>query len=56
MEVLSISALLYMLNLDKAKQEMLKQKRIDDEVNAKRAEYTKALNDLKTQKIEQENS
>ncbi|WP_052805255.1 DUF2130 domain-containing protein [Campylobacter jejuni] len=52
---IDISAALYAQILDKAKQEMLKQKKeFDDEVNAKRAEYTKALNDLKTQKIEQE--
>ncbi|EOC9392714.1 DUF2130 domain-containing protein [Campylobacter jejuni] len=52
---IDISTALYAQILDKAKQEMLKQKKeFDDEVNAKRAEYTKALNDLKTQKIEQE--
>ncbi|ENK9606830.1 DUF2130 domain-containing protein [Campylobacter jejuni] len=52
---IDISTALYVQILDKAKQEMLKQKKeFDDEVNAKRAEYTKALNDLKTQKIEQE--
>ncbi|EAH5170476.1 TPA: DUF2130 domain-containing protein [Campylobacter jejuni] len=52
---IDISTALYTQILDKAKQEMLKQKKeFDDEVNAKRAEYTKALNDLKAQKIEQE--
>ncbi|ECO5309407.1 DUF2130 domain-containing protein [Campylobacter jejuni] len=52
---IDISTALYAQILDKAKQEMLKQKKeFDDEVNAKRAEYIKALNDLKTQKIEQE--
>lgn len=52
---IDISTALYVQILDKAKQEMLKQKKeFDDEVNAKRAEYTKALNDLKAQKIEQE--
>ncbi|EHS1054931.1 DUF2130 domain-containing protein [Campylobacter jejuni] len=52
---IDISTALYAQILDKAKQEMLKQKKeFDDEVNAKRAEYTKALNDLKAQKIEQE--
>lgn len=52
---IDISTALYAQILDKAKQEMLKQKKeFDDEVNAKRAEYTKALNDLKTQKMEQE--
>ncbi|EAK5383192.1 DUF2130 domain-containing protein [Campylobacter jejuni] len=52
---IDIGTALYAQILDKAKQEMLKQKKeFDDEVNAKRAEYTKALNDLKAQKIEQE--
>ncbi|HED6225568.1 TPA: DUF2130 domain-containing protein [Campylobacter coli] len=52
---IDISTALYAQILDKAKQEMLKQKKeFEDEVNAKRAEYTKAFNDLKAQKLEQE--
>lgn len=60
---IDISAALYTQISDKAKEEiqkeqqqMLKQKQeFENEVNAKRAEYTKALNDLKVQKINQEN-
>lgn len=60
---IDISAALYAQISDKAKEEirkeqqqMLKQKQeFENEVNAKRAEYTKALNDLKVQKINQEN-
>lgn len=60
---IDISTALYTQISDKAKEEiqkeqqqMLKQKQeFENEVNAKRAEYTKALNDLKVQKINQEN-
>ncbi len=52
---IDISAALYLQILDKAKQEIQKQKQeFELELNSKRMEYTKVLNELKIQKAEQE--
>lgn len=52
---IDISSVLYTQILDKAKQEIQKQKQeFQIELNNKRAEYSKALQELKIQKIEQE--